>query len=298
MPVTRREQDPAEGARGKQLSEPPLHRLRGSLVGTRHEFLKTAAFAAVFTVSLWMIAGGAGLLSPDNQFYADARAALHGLAGDAASQADAAGARIRVAAASAADSVTDRVSGAIAVPDSGPAPAAGSTAKPPARHAAPAVSPAAANQRHLARVTAPAQRKVAHHRHHGAETAVSAPAPAVQYASTWSPDGVVDKLSDKFTELYYSAVNFFAQAFTSASNSARYALDSFTQMVGMNSEPATFDVSHPETVLEILSSTSTLMMLLGIVLFLIVAGVFVMSVKDGLRNASRRLRTRRSGGYA
>ncbi len=109
---------------------------------------------------------------------------------------------------------------------------------------------------------------------------------------------VSDALSRGFARLYYGILGLFGHGLPVAGASGRGALDSFTRAVGMDSEPAGFDPSHPETVLEILTSTSTLMMLLGAVLFLIVTGVFVMSVKDSLRNASRRLRTRRSGGYA
>lgn len=303
MPVTSQEQDPAEGAaRAKQASEPSLYRLRGSLVGTRYEFLKTAAFSAVFTVSLCMMAGGAGLLSPDNQFYVDARAAVHGLAGHAASNAGSVGAQIQVAAASAAHSVSDRVSHAMTPENAGSdssAPA-GANAKPEHGAAPAAGTAAAANQQHAAKAAPPVHRKVAHHHHHKAAPAAptTAPAPVPQQAIAPAIGELPGTLNDELAKAYYGVVNFFAERIPSAGNSARGALDSFTRMLGLDSEPATFDPSHPETVFQILTSTSTLIMVLGVVLFLVIAGVFVMSVKDGLRNMSRRLRTKRTGGYA
>lgn len=308
MPVTRWEQDPAgASARGERLSEPPLHRLRGSLVGTRYEFLKTAAFSAVFTVSLCMIAGGAGLLSPGNQFYANARAALHGLAGNAASGAGSVSGQIQVAAASAAHGVTDRVSGLIAgdghesAPRS-PSSAGAATANPALHTAAPAVIAPAALAGHHAAEVGVAAHKLARHRHRGAEpaapVAAPSPAPAPQQATAWSLDTLADGLSDEFSKAYYGIVSFLGDGLPSAGNSARSGLNSFTQLIGLDSESASFDPSHPETIFEILTSTSTLIMLLGVVLFLIIAGVFVISVKDGLRNMSRRLRVKRSGGYA
>lgn len=300
MPVTGQESAHAS-ARGEALSGPPLHRLRGSLVGTRFEFLKNAVFSAVLTVSLCMIAGGAGLLQPDNQFYADARAALRGFAGTAASSADSASGGIQVAAASAAQSVSGRVAGLIgaahdnaaAQPPSSAAPAAANGAFRSATPAAPSEKP------HPAKMKAGQRKSAAHHRQPAAQPAPPpAPAATPQQAAAWSFDRFTDELGDELAKAGDGIVNFFAGGVPAATTSARNGLNSAMGMMGVDAEPASFDPSRPETLFRAMTSTSNLIMIVGLGLFIIVVGVFVMSIKDSLRNASRRLRAKRSSGYA
>lgn len=113
-------------SRRKQLA---LKQLRSSLVGARLDLLKTCVFAAVLVAVLAMVARHSGFTSADNQYAANAAAALSALENTASNQgsilADSARANTEVIASATREKVTSIASpvGAFLKPATAAAPA-------------------------------------------------------------------------------------------------------------------------------------------------------------------------------
>jgi hypothetical protein len=87
--------EPAKKAASRTTDIPSLDALRASLTGTRFELLKVSTFAAFLLAFVGIAIHGSQIANPDNQFAADANAALKGLVSAVSNATGATGASLR-----------------------------------------------------------------------------------------------------------------------------------------------------------------------------------------------------------
>lgn len=302
MPVTRpvlrapEAQSSSWALESRRNDQPGLKQLRSSLVGARVDLLKTTIFAAALVSMVGVVVHRGHLASADNQFAANAGAALTALEGNLSARGDvlAASARahtdvLAAAARAKVDSAAAQVGTALR-PAAKPAPVAAAAAKVAVREhlphrAHPAV--AAVPKAHFVKVAMQPHRMVEHPIKLAAiqpATAKSAGTPLAGILIFNAVDKASDVLGEESSKAYYSLLDFiqgctemasFSTLRTQAQSWMSSAVDKFSSGNIAANDPAGFIANA--------FGIDTAVTAAAAILFLVVCMAMFAQIRNGLR---------------